>query len=135
MTQLQQGVCHTDDFAKHKHAYQILSQARMGVGRVIFPAKGPMRGQYILIMAKSQSVYTFYFYIYYSRDSYFLEMVMLISLEGSLTQTKMGVGRVTLPSKGPARSQYICLMGKSQSFVGFLFLINISGESVSISLK
>ena len=30
----------------------ILTQARMGVGRVTFLSKGPMRGQYVFITAK-----------------------------------------------------------------------------------
>ena len=30
----------------------ILSQAKMGVGRVTFLSKGPMRGQYVFITAK-----------------------------------------------------------------------------------
>ena len=38
-----------------------------------------------------------------------LEMVMLISLEGTLTHTRLGVGRVTSPSKGPMRG-HICFM-------------------------
>ena len=37
--------------------------------------------------------------------SYLLEMVVLISLEGILTQTRLVVDRVTLPSKGPIRGQ------------------------------
>ena len=54
--------------------------------------------------------------------SYLLEMVVLISLESTLTQTRLGVGRVTLPSYGPMRGQYIFFMSKSQSFHRFSFL-------------
>ena len=65
-------------------------------------------------------------------------MVMLISLEGTLTQTRLGVGRVTLPSKEPMRGQYICFIAKSPSFhrfSSFLFSINIFGDSASVSFK
>ena len=33
-------------------------------------------------------------------------MIMLISLEGTLTQTRMEVGRVTISSKGPVCLSY-----------------------------
>ena len=44
---------------------------------------------------------------------------MLISLKGTLTQPRMGVGRVTLPSKGPMRDQYVFVMAKSKRFDRF----------------
>ena len=61
-----------------------------------------MKGQYIFNMTKSRSL-CFIFSITISGDSasYFLEMVVIISLEGTLTQTRMGVDRITLPSKSP----------------------------------
>ena len=31
-----------------------LAQTRMGFGRVTLPVKGPMRGQYVFLVAKSQ---------------------------------------------------------------------------------
>ena len=40
----------------------------------------------------------FMFLITLSGNFYFLDMIMLISLKGTLTQTRMGVGRVTLPN-------------------------------------
>ena len=53
-------------------------------------------------------------------SSYLLEMVVLISLEDILTQTIMGVGRVTLPSKGPIKGANIsALWKKFQSFYIF----------------
>ena len=48
-------------------------------------------------------------------------MTVLINLEGILIQTRMGVGWVALPSKWPMRGQYICFIGKSQSFYKFSF--------------
>ena len=61
----------------------------------------------------------FIFSVIISGDSvsYLLEIVVLISLESTLTQTRFGVRR--LPSKGPMRCQYICFMAKSQSFHRF----------------
>ena len=38
-----------------------LSQIGMGVGRVSFPSKGPMRGKYVFLMAKFQMFYRFCF--------------------------------------------------------------------------
>ena len=51
--------------------------------------------------------------------SYFFAMTILISLKGTLAQTRMWVGRVTLPSKGPMRGQNVLLMAKSQVFDRF----------------
>ena len=53
---------------------------------------------------------------YWRISLYFLQMIMLISFVDTLTQTRMGVGRVTFPSKGPMRGQYVFHMTKSQSF-------------------
>ena len=58
-----------------------VTQNRMGVGSVTFPCKGPMRGQFVFLMTKSQSFYIcFVFSIIISRDSasYFNEMIMLV---------------------------------------------------------
>ena len=75
--------------------------------KVIVPGKGPIRGQYVFIMEKSQSVYTFYFSVIIFGDSasYLLEKTFLISLEGILTQKRMEVGwvLVALPSRAPMR--------------------------------
>ena len=51
--------------------------------------------------------------------SYLLEMAVLISLEGNLAQTRMGVGWVALLSKGHMRGQYNCFMKKISSFYVF----------------
>ena len=55
-------------------------------------------------------------------------MIMLISLEGNLTQTRTGLCRVTFPCKGPMRGHYLLLMAKSQSYYMFIFSIIISGD-------
>ena len=64
----------------------ILTQARMGVGKVTFLNKGPMRGQYVFITAK---YVLFMDVVIISTDSvsYCLKMIMLITLVGTLTQT------------------------------------------------
>ena len=58
----------------------------------------------------------FIFSISISGDSasYFIKTIMLMSLECTVAQTRMGFGRVTLPNKG-------CLSyAKIPSFIGFL---------------
>ena len=45
--------------------------------------------------------------------SYFIAMIMLISLECTLAQKRMGFGRVTCPSKGPMSGQFVFLIAKS----------------------
>ena len=54
-------------------------------------------------------------------------MIMLISSIGTMTQTRMGLGRVEFPVEGPIRGQNLFFMTKSQSFCNvfyfqFLFL-------------
>ena len=69
----------------------ILTQARMGVGRVTFLSKGPMRGQYVFSTAKYVLLWTFSNSVIISTDSvsYCLKMIMLITLVVTLTQTRM----------------------------------------------
>ena len=59
----------------------------------------------------------FLFSISISGDSasYFIQIIMLISLEYTLAQTRMVFGKVSLPSKGPMRGKYVFLMSKSKS--------------------
>ena len=42
--------------------------------------------------------------------SYFSEMIMFISLECTLAQTRLGFGRVTLFSKAPIRDHFVFVM-------------------------
>ena len=60
-------------------------QTRMGFGRVTLPSKGPTRGQYVFVIG-------FLFTMSVSGD-YLLEMIMLVSLGGTLYAglTKNGV--------------------------------------------
>ena len=78
---------------------------------------GPIR----LLYGKIPVFICFTFSIIISRGSasYFTEMIMLISLACTLAQTRMVFGRVTLPSQGPMRGQYVFCMVKSQSFYMF----------------
>ena len=48
--------------------------------------------------------------IYVDSASYFIEMIMLISLKGILTQTGRAVGRGTVLSKGPMRDHDVVIM-------------------------
>ena len=65
-------------------------------------------------------------------SSYFIQMIMLISLEYILVQTRIVFGRVILPNKGPMRGKYVFFIAKSQiTFIDFLFSISVSGGSAS----
>ena len=44
---------------------------------------------------------------------------MLISKIGILTQTRMGLGKITFSSKVPIRSQYVFLMEKCSNLNGW----------------
>ena len=88
-----------------------LAQTWMVFVRVSLPNKGPMRGKYVFLIAKSQSL--FYTVSIFNECFWrfwlsLLEMIMLICFGGdcSLTQTRRVVGRVTFHSKGPMRVQY-----------------------------
>ena len=63
---------------------------------------------------KSQRFYIFYFsvIIFGNSATYWLEMAVLISLEGILTQRRIGICWVALPSKRPMKGKYICFMEK-----------------------
>ena len=53
-------------------------------------------------------------------------MIRLIGLEGTLTQTRTGVGSVTFPSKRPTRGQYGVLMENSEVFICIILSVVIS---------
>ena len=59
-----------------------------------------MRGEYVFVMTKSQSFCRFSISISGVSASYFKEMIMVISFEYILAQTRMGFCRITLPNKG-----------------------------------
>ena len=50
-----------------------------------------------------------------------LNMIMLINLEGTLTQTRIGVSRVTFPSNRSMRGLYGVLMAKFRSCYTFFY--------------
>ena len=70
-------------------------------------------------LRQSPEVFMCFIYSITITASYFLEMSMLISLKGTLTQTRMGIGRVTLPSKGPMKGQFVFLITISKMFDRF----------------
>ena len=43
--------------------------------------------------------------------SCFIDMIILVNLECTLAQTRVGFGRVILPSKRPMRGQYVFVIG------------------------
>ena len=103
------------------------TQTRMEVGRVTLPSSGPMRGKNVIFMAKSQVFDRFCIslLVFFGTHPQFIEMIMLISFVGTLTETIMGVGGVTFPSNGSMGAQYVFLMQNLK-----VFLSIISGDSV-----
>ena len=51
-----------------------LIQARMGVGRVTFHRNGPMRGQYVLLMAKYYTFTDFLFQLLFPQTQPFISL-------------------------------------------------------------
>ena len=116
-----------------------LPQTRMGLGRVTVYSKRHtcMRGQYVSLMAKhSHLFWPCFIAIIISTDSasYCLKMIMLISLVDTLTQARMGVGRVTFPSKWPMRGHYVFLTAKYVLFIDFFYFIYYLRTQSLISL-
>ena len=93
-------------------------------GRVNFPSKGSMKGN----MAETlwghswcSQFLLFFNYYFFRSAAYFFEIIMLISLKGTLTQTRTKLDRVTFPCEGPMRSRYVVIMVKFQIFIGIIF--------------
>ena len=127
-----------------------MTQTIICVGRVIVPAKGPIRvrdcrfgvspvnypdpdpdrGQHVFIMEKFLYLLLFR-YMFGNSASYLFEMTVLISLEVIQTQTRIGAGLGALSNKGPMRGNIYALRKNPKSF---RFILNISRCSVSISL-
>ena len=80
-----------------------------------------------------QSV-SFFFQLLFSGDSaaYFIEIIMLISLKSTLTQTRTKLVRVTFPCKGPMRSQYVVIMVKFQFYRYHIQLVFLEIKSLII---
>ena len=64
----------------------------MGLERVIFPGKGPLRVSSSSLLQSPKVSIHFIFSVILSGDSasYLLEMLIVISLGGALTQTRIG---------------------------------------------
>ena len=62
-------------------------------------------------------------------SSYFLERNILRSYEGPLTQTRIGVSSVTVPSMGPMKGQYVFLIPNLEMCIHFLFSVTIYDDS------
>ena len=78
-----------------------LTQAKIGVGSMTFSSEGSLRGQYVFFSANYELyIDVFYFNISADSVSYLFKMITLISLVDTLTQTRMGIGRVTFSSRG-----------------------------------
>ena len=62
-------------------------------------------------------------------SSYFLERNILTSYVGPLTQTRIGVNSVTVPSIGPIKGQYVFLIPKLEMCIHFLYSVTIYDDS------
>ena len=87
-------------------------------GRVNFPSKGINDGNMPLIWQRPFGVIpgavSFFFLfqlLFLETVAYFFEIIMLISLKGTLTQTRTKLNRVTFLCKGPMRSRYVVIIG------------------------
>ena len=67
--------------------------------------------------------------------SYFLKLIMLISLVGTLSQTRMGEVCITFSGIGPRRSQCALLMSKFRFLMHFQLFIIILDYSASNFLE
>ena len=112
----------------------ILNTVRLG-RKGKFPSKGSVKGNMPLIRQRPFGVipgaviffffffcfflfFFFFFSITISGDSaaYFFEIIMLISLKDTLTQTRTKLDRVPFPCNGPMRSRYVVIMVKFQFY-------------------
>ena len=64
--------------------------------------------------------------------AYFFEIIMLISLKDTLTQTRTKLDRVTFPCKGPMRSRYVVIMVKIQFYRYHIQLVFLETKSLII---
>ena len=74
---------------------------------------------YVQIL-KYDNTFLFSIFILGNSASHFLEMIMLISWKGMLSQTRIGRRGVIFPRMGPIGDQYVFLMSKSK-FVLYIF--------------
>ena len=73
-------------------AYELvgtLTPAGMGIGKVTFPTKGLIRGSKCLLYGKIPKILNVFYYSIFSSTSYFLDMITLIILVGTLTHSTM----------------------------------------------
>ena len=86
----------------------------MGLGTLIFPRKGSMRGQYCFFMAKYSNLYgRFLLYtlivIFTDSASYFHKIMFTgISLVDILNHSRMGIGMVIFSSKVTWGGRGVC---------------------------
>ena len=78
-----------------------LSHTRVGLGRLIFPSKGPMRGQYCFFMAKYSNLYGLFsiLIIIFTDLAFYFHKIMFTSLVDILNHSRIGVDMVTFSSK------------------------------------
>ena len=64
--------------------------------------------------------------------AYFLEVIMLISLKGTLIQIRTKLNRVTFLCKGPMRCRYVVIMVKIQFYRYYVQLLFFETKSLII---
>ena len=87
-------------------------------GRVNFPSMGSMKGNMPLMWQRPFGIIpgAVRFIFVSMTAAYFFEIIMFISLKGTLTQIRTKLDRVTFPCKRPMRSRYDVIMVKFQFY-------------------
>ena len=111
-------------------------------GKVNFPSKVSVKGNMPLVWQRPFEVIpgavslfvVVVFSITISGDSaaYFFEIIMLISLKGTLAQTRTKLDRATFPCKGPMRSRYVVIKVKFQFYRYHIQLVFLETKSLII---
>ena len=139
----------------------MLTQTRIGVGSITFHGRRPMKGQRMSSICPNPEIciHHYFRYLIFSfnwNDSilivrqihliysvtisnssafYFFEINVLISLEGTPTHIRIGVGSITFHAKASMKGQYVLFMPKSWTFSMYFIKILFSATQPLISLK
>ena len=79
--------------------------------------------------AVSFFLFVFSITIFGDSAAYFFEIIMLISLKGTLIQTRTKLDRVTFQCKGPMRSRYVVIIVKFQFYRYHIQLVFLETKS------
>ena len=90
----------------------------MGVDSVTFSSSGPMRGQYVFFMTKSNFFILSILKVLVIQP-HFVEIIIFKVYVGTLTKTRMELGSATFPSMGPIKGQFDLLIQISRNLYMF----------------